>query len=262
MESKIIDTHSHIYSDAFSEDRDAVIQRAKDVGVEKIMLPAVNSQSHDALFALSKQYSSLCFPMMGLHPTSINDNPKWKEELELVEKHLNTPPIDRFYAVGEIGLDLHWSRDFYDQQLEAFEYQIELSLKHDLPIVVHTRDAWEEMVQTLQKYKGRGVRGILHSFSGSARDYFDLNECGDFLFGISGVATYNNSDLPYILPQIPIEKIVLETDAPYLPPVPFRGKRNESSYLIHTCRRVAKIYKLTYDQVANITTQNANRMFF
>lgn len=259
----LADTHSHLYDTAFDEDRAQTLQRAIDAGVATIMLPAIDSESHDAMFALVRSCAGSCFPMMGLHPTSVNDNPDYLRELELVERYLAAPPegIDRFYAVGEIGLDLYWSKDWFREQVEVFTRQIELALQYDLPIAVHTRSAWCEMAEVLEGYRGRGLRGVMHAFSGSYAQYERIKEVGDFRFGIGGVVTFKNSDVAELVERMPLEDIVLETDCPYLTPVPFRGKRNESAYIKYICAKVAEIKGLPLETVARTTTDNARALF-
>lgn len=257
----LIDTHAHLYMSRFDDDRKEVIQRAKDRGIKKIMLPGVSSKSHEALIELSKEYEDYCLPMIGLHPTSVNNNPNWRDELQIIQNYIENPPVKRFYAIGEIGLDMHWSKDFYLEQREAFEWQMELAIDFDLPIVIHTRDAWGPMAQSLRRYSKHGLRGVIHSFLGTYEDYLTISKLGDFVFGIPGVVTYKNSGLPEALRNIPIEDIVIETDAPYLTPEPFRGKRNESSYVFHICLKLAEIYGRPAAEIANITTTNAERIF-
>lgn len=257
----LTDTHSHIYDDAFDTDRAEAIKRAQEAGIGRMLLPAIDSGSHEAMLNVCREYPGVCLPMMGLHPTSVNGNPAWRKELGLVEKYLANPPAGRFYAIGEVGLDLYWSRDFLNEQTEAFERQIELSLEYGLPLVIHTRDAWPEMLAALGKYKGCGICGVMHSFSGTFGDYLSILGTGDFMFGIGGPVTYKKSALPDAVAQMDISHIVLETDCPYLPPVPFRGKRNESSYLTYICGKVAEIKGISPEETADITTANANRMF-
>lgn len=261
----IIDTHSHIYSTVFAHDIESVIDSAQAAGVERIMMPAVDSQSHQAMFDTARRFSGYALPMMGLHPTAVNDNPNYDKELELVEHYLRNPSlagVERFYGVGEAGLDLHWTSDFLAEQLKAFHFQVELALEFDLPLIIHSRDAWAEMLAALEVYRGRGLRGIMHAFSGTWNEYSAVRRCGEFLFGVSGVVTYKNSKLGDRLTKIPIEHLVLETDAPYLTPEPFRGKRNESAYLPYICERVAQAKGLTPAEVACATTNNAMAMFF
>ena len=184
MSLQLIDTHSHIYDPQFDADRDEAVARARAAGVGRILLPAVDAESYGAMFALARQYPELCRPMMGLHPTSVNDNPRWREDLEQVARYLAAPPEGiRFCGVGEVGLDLYWSRDFLSQQQQALRFQVELSLQYGLPLVIHTRDAWDEMCALLDAFRGRGVRGILHSFCGTADHYRALKAAGGFLFG-------------------------------------------------------------------------------
>ena len=255
------DSHSHIYETTFDGEVPDVVERAIAAGVTRIFLPALDSGSHEALFAMANKYPNNCFPMIGVHPTSINDNPNYMKELAIVEDYLKHPPVDRFYAIGEVGLDLHWSSDFLSEQLEVFRAQIELSISYDLPLVLHTRDAWGEMIKILAEYKHRGVRGVVHSFSGSIEVYNIMKSYGDFVFGLSGVVTYKNSGIADVITNIPIEDLILETDAPYLTPTPFRGKRNESAYIPYICSKVAEVKSLSISEVARITTDNTRRIF-
>lgn len=199
--------------------------------------------------------------MMGLHPTSVNDNPRWREELEIVEQHLKNPPAGGFCAIGEIGLDFYWSNDFRDEQIEAFRHQIELALAYNLPIVIHTRNAWEEMCTVINDYAERGLRGVFHAFSDSAETYRRLREYGDFVFGIGGVVTFKKNTLAEVVREMEIEEIVLETDCPYLTPVPHRGKRNEPAYVSYIAEKIAELKGVTSEEVAAITTANAERVF-
>lgn len=258
---ELIDTHTHPFDEAFDGDREQMIERARRAGVSKMMCPAIDSSTHARLFALCDSYPDLCLPMMGLHPTSINDNPAWRDELATVESYLNGETGRRFYAVGEVGLDLHWSREWFREQEEAFVRQAEAALGLGLPLVVHTRDAWKEMIAVLQRFRGMGLRGIMHAFSGTREDYRAVKECGDFLFGIGGVVTYRNSSVADVVKEMPLEDVVLETDSPYLTPVPFRGKRNETAYIEYVCSRVAALKGLSPGEIARVTTHNARQMF-
>ena len=257
---EIIDTHSHIYCSAFDEDRSEVIDRAKRDGISHILLPAVDSESHDAMLALADS-CDICTPMMGVHPTTMNNNPSWREELLLVERYLKEAPAGRFCAVGEIGLDLYWSKEFRDQQVEAFTYQIDLALLYDLPVVIHARDAWEQTIEIIERYKGRGLRGVFHAFSGDLDIYNRLKQCGDFVFGIGGVVTFKKIALADVVRQMDLCDIVLETDSPYLTPAPYRGKRNESQYTIYICDKIAELKGMASREVAAQTTVNAKRIF-
>lgn len=258
----MIDTHSHFYVSAFDEDRLAALERARESGIQTIVLPAIDSATHAALFAMSREHAC-CKPLMGLHPTSVNDNPRWREELALVEGYLKQPPggIERFFGIGETGIDLHWSRDFLADQTEVFERHIELSLDYGLPLVIHARDAWNEVFGSLEKYAGRGLRGVLHAFSGGVGEYERANNLGDFAIGISGVVTYKRGPLDDVVRGVPLEAIVLETDCPYLTPEPHRGTRNESSYLTFIRDRVAFLRGVEAAEVERVTTENARRIF-
>jgi len=256
----LIDTHTHIYDETFDGDREQVVRAAIEAGVGLMLLPAIDSGSHDALLAMAAAWPGVCLPMMGLHPTSVNDNPRWREELELVERHLRDGRV-RFYAVGEVGLDMHWSATWAAEQTEAFRRQVELALEFGLPLVIHTRDCWPQMLEVLREYRGRGLRGVMHAFSGTLEDYFMVKECGDFVFGVGGVATYKNSLISAILPQMSLENIVIESDAPYLAPVPHRGQRNQSAWVADVCGAVARLTGLAVDDVAARTTANARRIF-
>mgnify|MGYP005907764689 FL=1 len=260
---KLTDTHSHLYEPEFDQDREEALARAAEAGVQRLLLPAIDSASHERLFDLCRRHPQQCVPMMGLHPTSVNDNPRWREELALAEHYLASPPegIARFCAVGEIGLDLYWSRDYRQEQCEAFRRQIDLSLAYGLPIAVHTRDAWPETAELMRTYRGRGVRGVFHAFSDSAETYRELKNYGDFAFGIGGVVTFRKSKLADVVREMDLCDIVLETDCPYLTPVPHRGERNESAYVRFVCEKVAELKGLTPEEVATATTANAERIF-
>lgn len=259
----LIDTHSHIYDEAFDDDRKVVVERAKLEGVERIILPAIDGESNERLFELCRECGDYVVPLMGLHPTSVNDNPRWREELAEVARLLENPPqgIERFYGVGEIGLDLYWSRDWQSEQEEAFRVQLELALKFDLPVVIHTRDAWEEMAAIVEEYAGRGLKGILHAFSADVAMYERLRKAGDFLFGIGGVVTFKKSALAEVVKDMRLEDLVIETDSPYLTPVPHRGTRNESSYVRFVAAKIAELKGVAYEVVAAETTANAKRIF-
>ena len=259
----LIDTHSHIYDEAFDNDRREVVERARAEGVERIVLPAIDGESNERLFGMCREYGDYVVPLMGLHPTSINDNPRWREELAEVERLLAEPPhgIERFYGVGEIGLDLYWSRDWQAEQTEVFKAQLDMALKYDLPIVVHTRDAWEEMAEIVEEYRGRGLRGVFHAFSADVEMYERLRKAGDFVFGIGGVVTFKKSSLAEVVKSMRLEDLVVETDAPYLTPTPHRGTRNESSYVRFVAQKIAELKEVDYKVVAEQTTANAKRIF-
>lgn len=259
----LIDTHSHLFEEEFDADRSEAVERAERVGVERIVLPAIDSASNERLFEMCRQYPHLVVPLMGLHPTSINENAAWREELRAVEQHLATPPsgIERFYGVGEIGLDLYWSRDFLAEQEEALRRQLDLALYYDLPVAIHTREAWNDMLRIISDYRSRGLRGVFHAFAGDVTTYHALRDMGDFRFGVGGVVTYKKSGVAEVVREIPLEDILLETDSPYLTPVPHRGKRNESSYVAIVCEAVARIKGVEPSVVAEQTTRNAKQIF-
>lgn len=258
----LIDTHAHIYEPEFEADREQVILRARAAGVERMLLPAIDSASHERLLTSCRRHGDCCCPMMGLHPTSVNDNPRWREELAAAERFLRRPPEGiRFVGIGEIGLDFYWSADFRDEQIEAFRRQIEWALELDLPVAVHTRAAWPEMTELVESYRGRGLRGVFHAFSEGEETYRRLKACGDFLFGIGGVVTFRKSPLAETVRRMELQDLVLETDCPYLTPVPHRGERNEPAHVHFVCAKIAELKAVPYETVAAATTANARRMF-
>ncbi len=252
-----IDTHSHIYLDEFTKDLPLVIERAQLVGISYILLPNIDSSTIEAMLNVCTLYKGYCFPMMGLHPTSVNND--FKKELRVVEEQLAIS--DKYIAVGEVGLDLYWDKTFIKEQIVAFDQQIQWALEYDLPLVIHSREAFEPLCETLLPYKNTSLRGIFHSFTGTASEAVKLLEFENFMLGINGVVTFKKSGIADILGNVPLNRITLETDAPYLTPVPFRGKRNESSYLKYTLDQVAAIYQLTPDDIARETTANAFKIF-
>lgn len=259
----MIDTHTHIYDSAFDADRAEVVQRAREAGLDYLLLPAIDSSTHQAMFDLEAEHPGFCRTMMGVHPTSISAE-NIDRELGQVKDLLaedRASGLHRFCAVGEVGLDLYWSEDCLDEQIRALEFQIELSLDYGLPLVVHTRDAWPQMLDVLARYKGQGLRGVMHSFSGDEQIYSQVKMLGDFLFGIGGVVTFKKGDIARVVPAMDLGDLVLETDSPYLTPVPFRGKRNESSYVGFVAEKVAELKGVDLEQVIRVTDNNARRMF-
>lgn len=252
----MIDTHSHIYSEEFDADRDEMILRAKNAGVTKIILPNVDSESLPRMLALESQYPDYCYPAIGLHPTSVKDN--YKDELALVRSELERR---KFVAIGEIGLDLYWDKTFYNEQVTAFQKQVEWALEYNLPIIIHVRNSHQETIEALKPFRGTGLRGIFHCFTGGKKEADEIFESGEFLLGIGGVVTFKNSGLAENLKDIPLDKLVLETDSPYLAPVPFRGKRNEPSNLILVAKKLSEIYLLTLSEIKNLTTENVGKIF-
>jgi TatD DNase family protein len=252
---QLIDTHCHLYGKEFVRDLDETIQRAEREGVEKFYLPAVDSDSREALLALEALYPGKCIGMTGLHPCSVKAD--YAAELRLVEEDLERRP---WAAVGEIGLDFYWDRTFEAQQYEVFHRQIEWALRYKIPIVIHSRKSMAESIGVVREHQQGELRGIFHCFSGDAGAAREIVGLGFFL-GIGGVLTYKNSGLPEAIREIGLEHVVLETDAPYLAPVPFRGKRNESSYLKYIVAKLAEVKGIEPEEVARITTANAQKIF-
>jgi len=252
---KLIDTHCHLYVEEFKNDIDAVIARAQAQGVEQFYLPGIDSESIPAMLALEANYSGVCKAMMGLHPCYVKEN--YLQELNIVQHWLEQRD---FPAIGEIGLDYYWDTSFKAQQQEAFETQMGWALERSLPIVIHTRNAMQETIEMVKPFAAKGLKGIFHCFSGSYESAKQIVDMG-FLLGIGGVITYKNAGLPKALENIGVKHLVLETDAPYLSPVPYRGKRNESAYLIHIAEALAGAKGITVAELASITTANAVALF-
>ena len=252
----MIDTHTHLYSEEFDEDRKEMIQRAIDKGITEFYLPAIDSESHPSMLALEAQYPGQIHAMMGLHPCYVKPE-TWEAELKIVQEYLDQR---HFCAIGEIGIDLYWDKSTLDIQIKAFETQIDWAIEKDLPIVIHGRESFDEIFEVLERKNHPKLRGIFHCFSGNleqAQRAIDLN----FILGIGGVVTFKNGKIDQFLNQIPLDKIVLETDSPYLAPVPFRGKRNESAYVELVAGKLVDIYQLSFQKIDKITTENAKKMF-
>lgn len=251
----LIDTHCHLYLEEFKSDISEVITRAETEGIEKFYLPAIDSSEISNMVKLETLYPGKCFAMMGLHPCSVKEN--YLDELEIVNDWLSKRT---FAAIGEIGLDFYWDKTFVKQQYAAFRIQIEWSLHYNLPIVIHTRNAMQETIDVVKEYVPKGARGIFHCFGDSYQRAVEITNAG-FTLGIGGVLTYKKSGLAEVLEKIDLKNIVLETDSPYLTPVPHRGKRNESSYLKYVVNKLAEIKKVSPEEVAAITTGNAEKIF-
>jgi TatD DNase family protein len=252
---ELIDTHCHLYATVFSEDVDVVIQRAIAVGVNRFYLPAIDGETESALLNLEKRYPDICFAMQGLHPCSVKNDVQ--DALQHLEQSFSAR---RFAAVGEIGLDFYWDRSFEKEQYQAFHQQIEWAIHYDLPIVIHSRDSIEQTIEVVREHQEGKLRGIFHCFNegeAEAKKIIELN----FYIGIGGTVTYKNSKLPEALKNISLENIVIETDSPYLPPQPFRGKRNESSYLVYVAEKLAMLKGVSPEEVAAVTTKNALEIF-
>jgi TatD DNase family protein len=252
----LIDTHAHLYAEEFDNDLEAVIQNAVGSNVKYILCPNVDSESLSALDQLCEKYPGYCLPMMGLHPTSVKEN--YKDELETVRMRLFESPEDTYKAVGEIGIDLYWDKTFKKQQEEAFAQQLEWAETLNLPVAIHSRDSFDAIMEVLQNFKK--TRGVFHCFSGNIEQAGQVVEKG-FLLGIGGVVTFKNAGLDKVVQAIDLSHIVLETDAPYLAPMPFRGKRNESAYVSLVAQRIAQIKDISYAQVCEITSVNAIKLF-
>ena len=251
----IIDTHCHLYLDEFKKDIDDVIKKAEAEGIHKFYLPAIDSSEIENIFLLENKFPGKCIAMMGLHPCYVKEN--YLDELAVVKDWLSKR---KFAAVGEIGLDFYWDKTFEKQQYEAFRMQIELALQYNLPIVIHTRDAMQESIDVVKEYTSRDIKGIFHCFGGTVENAKKIIDAG-FYLGIGGILTYKKSGLAQVLEQIDLKYMVLETDAPYLTPVPFRGKRNESSYLKYIVEKLALVKNVSTETVAAVTTANAEKIF-
>ncbi|MFN8291799.1 MAG: TatD family hydrolase [Chitinophagaceae bacterium] len=252
---RLIDTHTHIYLSEFDSDRDAMLIRAGDAGVSRLLMPAIDSSTHQQMFDLEAKAPGHCLSMMGVHPCSVREN--FQEELGIAGEYLSKR---KFIAVGEIGLDFYWDKTFTAQQYEALHVQLEWALHYDIPFSLHSRNATEECIKVVKEHQKGKLKGVFHCFSGDAlqaRQITDLGLC----LGIGGVVTFKNGGLDKVLPDVPLSSLVLETDAPYLAPVPYRGKRNEPSFLRYVVEKLAEIYQITSAEVAAVTTRNAERVF-
>lgn len=268
---KIVDTHTHLDGEEFDEDRSEVILRAKEAGVGMVFLPAIDVKTSEAVLKLSHEYPGYAYPMVGLHPEEVKAD--WKEQLKKIEaildEHLTA--VDGlngikyksdYIAIGEIGLDFYWSREFENEQLEAFEKQVEWSCETGLPLMVHCRKAQNEMLHILRKWKDKLPGGVFHCFTGNQQEAKELLEYDNFVLGIGGVSTFKSSHLREDLPAaVPLERIVLETDSPYMAPVPYRGKRNESAFVVQVMKTLATAYGVSEEEVAKVTNQNVERVF-
>jgi len=252
---QIIDTHTHLYLNQFKEDIDDVISRAKEIGIKKFIFPAIDSSHFDNMHNLKNKYPDEIYLMSGLHPTDVKEN--FKDELDFIVKSLKT---NNYVAIGEIGIDLYWDKSFLKQQQEAFIFQIRLAIEHDLPIVIHCRGAFNEIFEILVKENCDELRGVFHCFTGNFNQAQRAIDLG-FVLGIGGVVTFKNGGIDKFLHEIELKNIVLETDSPYLAPVPLRGKRNESSYIIYVLEKLSEIYGISKEKIAEITSKNAEKVF-
>jgi len=251
-----IDTHTHLFVEQFNEDREEVVQRATDAGVEVMLLPNIDLESIPQMNELAAKYPNNCFPMMGLHPGSVDQN--WKQTLQTIEKELFE---NKYIAVGEIGIDLYWSREFEEAQKEVFRQQVLWAKELGKPIVIHAREAFDEIFEIIDELNDESLTGIFHCFTGTLEQANHVIDYGGFKMGLGGVLTYKKSGLDKVIENVDLKHLVLETDSPYLPPTPYRGKRNESSYLLHIAEKLADVQSITLKQVAEVTTQNAKEIF-
>ena len=252
----IIDTHIHLDGEEFADDIDDVVARAKQAGVSRMLLPAIDYNTTKAVAAVAQRFDGYALPMIGLHPEEVKAD--WREVLARLRPKVGKP----FVAIGEVGLDFYWSREFESQQLEAFEEQVKWSVETRLPLMIHCRKAQNEMVGIMKKYKAELPGGVFHCFTGNEKEAEQLLDFPNFVLGIGGVLTFKKSNLPTVLAtSVPIDRIVLETDAPYMAPVPMRGKRNESSYLVHVVAKMAEAYGVAAEDIERITTATAERVF-
>ncbi len=254
---RIIDTHAHLFDEAFADDVDDVVRRARENHVEKVFLPNIDESTLPAMLSLCEAAPDFFYPMLGLHPTEVRED--YAEVLARMEKLLEEP--HPYIGIGEVGLDYYWDRTYYKEQQDAFCRQVEWSLASGLPLMIHSRSAQKELVDLLAAYRSRGVRGVFHSFCGTPEEARELLSFEGFMIGVNGVLTFKKSALPGVLPYIPPERLVVETDAPYLAPVPFRGKRNESAYVFHTLAKAAEVYGMPVEKLAGQTSENALKLF-
>lgn len=266
-----IDTHSHLDGEEFQTDLSEVIERARTAGIGKIFVPAIDYPSSQRSLQLSKLYEGFLYPMFGLHPEEVKED--WREQLQKIkelyflsqsEENIVTQSQNNSYyiAIGEVGLDYYWSREYEHEQLEAFEEQVRWSVEMQLPLMIHCRKAQNEMVNLLKKYKDELPGGVFHCFTGNEKEAAELLQFERFVLGIGGVLTFKKSHMPEVLPaSVPLERIVLETDSPYMAPVPYRGKRNESAFVVEIARKLAECYHVTMEQISTVTTNNVLSIF-
>ena len=252
----MIDTHSHIYLEQFDGDRVEAITRAKSAGVERIILPNIDAESIERLHQTEKDFAGFCFVAMGLHPTSVNVS--YQNELSIIEKQLKQRS---YVAIGEIGIDLYWDKTYLAEQITTFEQQLEWALQYNYPVIIHSRDSHDEIMASLKKFAGRNLTGIFHSFGGTIEQAREILKLDGFKLGINGVVTFKNSGLDKVIAQLRPEDLVLETDSPYLAPVPFRGQRNETAYLSLVRNKLAEIFNIPAAEIDKITTLNTKTLF-
>lgn len=253
---QFVDTHTHLFSPSFDEDRTEIVQRAIKAGIETMLLPNIDVESIEPMYNLCAQFPLNCFPMMGLHPGSVDE--KWEENLEIIRKNLFER---KNCAVGEIGMDLYWDKTFVNEQAEAFRRQVNWAKELNLPIVIHAREAFDEIFAIVDELNDERLTGVFHCFTGTLEQAKKIQNYGGFKLGIGGVLTYKKAGLDEILKDVELSELILETDSPYLPPTPHRGKRNESAYLLHIAEKLADVKGVSLTEVAKITSKNANELF-
>lgn len=252
---QFIDTHSHLYDEAYAGEGDLAVIRSVEAGVDKIIIPDIDSQTRETMFALTDRHPGTLFPCLGLHPTSVDTG--WKKELELLEDYSNR----KIYAIGEVGIDCYWSKEFIEAQKEVFRLMLNMAHERNLPVIIHSRDAGDIILSILKESRHLDLRGVFHAFSGSIETYREIQKLGDWSVGIGGVLTFKKASIAETVKSIPLEKIILETDAPYLTPAPHRGKRNESSYIPLIAAKLAELQGISLEQVSEQTTANAKKLF-
>ena len=252
---RFIDTHAHLYDEAFVSEEDKAVERAINAGVTKIIFPDIDSRTREAMFTFADRHMDTIVPCLGLHPTSVGTD--WEKELSAMEGFLSR----RIYAIGEIGMDCYWSKEFIKEQQEVLRIQLEMASRLNLPVIIHSRDSTELIINILKECKHLGSRGVFHAYSGSIETFREIDRSGDWYIGIGGVLTYKKASIAETVKGIPLDRIVLETDSPYLTPVPFRGKRNESSYIPHIAGKLSDLTGRDIEEIAAITTANAEKLF-
>lgn len=249
------DTHAHLYDEAFKDEEDLAVARAVEAGVTKMIFPDIDSQTREHMFDIALRHEGTVFPCLGLHPTSIDAS--WESEMEKLHENLSR----RIWAIGEIGIDCYWSKEFLKEQQTAFRMQLELAHRMSLPVIIHSRESTELIINILKDCRHLDLRGVFHAYSGSVETFRELRKLGDWYIGIGGVLTYKKASIAETVKSIPLERILLETDSPYLTPIPFRGKRNESSYIPHIAAKLSEQLGVPLDEIAATTTANAHKLF-
>jgi TatD DNase family protein len=252
---EFIDTHAHLYDEAFNGEDDSAVTRAIEAGVHKMILPDIDSETREDMFDLASRHTGILFPCLGLHPTSVGAD--WENRLAELESF----KARKIYAIGEIGIDCYWSREFLQEQLKAFRLQLEMADRMSLPVIIHSRESTELILNVLKECRHLNLRGVFHAYSGSIETFRELQKLGEWHIGIGGVLTYKKASIAETVKSIPLERILLETDSPYLTPVPYRGKRNESSYIPHIADKLASLTGASVEEIAETTTANARKLF-